>query len=96
MASITAVDFDQAVYAPGDVVRLTVTYVPDTPSVVPTPFTATVTLNDPSGNVLATQDAQATVNVPQAGDTVAVTDSGSRTWTQDSDNGATAVFTAVA
>lgn len=96
MASITSVVFDKAAYAPGDTVTLTVTYVPDTPSVVQENETATVNLTDPSGNLLAGTTAAFTVNTPQAGDLVTVTDTGNHAWVQASDTGSVAVFTTIA
>ena len=97
MASITSLTFDEAAYNTGDTISLTVAYVADTPSVVPTEFTATTTITDAGGNETATSSAPFTVNVAQAaGDVVATTDTGGRAWTEVSDDGSTAVFTAVA
>lgn len=99
MASIDAITFDEAAYNPGDTITVTVGYTPDAPSVVPTTFTANVVINDASGNQLATSSAPFVVNESQpAGDQVAVTDTGSRTWTETpgSDTGSVVVFTSVA
>lgn len=76
---------------------MTVGYTPDTPSMVPTVNTATVNVTDAAGTVTATSSAPFTVNEPQAaGDVVSASDTGNRTWTQVSDNGSVAVFTATA
>ena len=97
MASIDSFTFDQASYDQGATVTATIGYTPDSPSVVPTTFNATANITDASGTVVATSSAPFVVNVAQAaGDTVSVTDDGSRTWTEASDSGSVAVFTAVA
>lgn len=77
---------------------LTIGYTPDTPSAVPTTFSATATITDASGTVVATSaPAPFIVNEPQAaGDVVAVTDDGNRTWALGSDTGSVAVFSATA
>jgi hypothetical protein len=97
MASITSLTFDKPAYNPGDTITLTVDYVPDTAGVNPVTSTATVNVTDANGNVTASDSAPFTVNEPVAGgDTVSVTDSGGRTWTQQSNSGTVAVFTATA
>lgn len=97
MASVDSLAFDQASYAPGSTITLTVDYTPDTASVVPQTFTAAVNITDAAGTVVATSSAPFVVNEAQvAGDKVSVTDSGSRTWAEASDSGSVAVFTAVA
>ena len=100
MASIGSLTFDEASYAPGDTITLTISYTPDTPSVVPQTSNATATITDAAGNVVATSDAAPfVVNEPQpSGDTVGVTDDGNRTWTETpgSDTGSVVVFTATA
>lgn len=96
MASIDTMTFDQPAYAPGDTITLTIGYTPDTPSVTPVTQTATVSLNDPSGTMLSADTADFVVNQLAPGDTLAVTDTGSRQWTQVSDSGTVAVFTATA
>ncbi len=99
MASINSLTFDQPSYTPGELITLTVAYTPDSPSVVPTTFTATATISDSAGNPLGSASAPFVVNVSQpAGDTVAVTDDGGRTWTETpgSDTGSSVVFTATA
>jgi hypothetical protein len=97
MASIDSVTFDQESYNPGDVITITVAYTPDTPGVNPVVFTATANVSDSSGVEVATSSAQFVVNeAVLAGDTVSVTDTGNRAWTQSSDSGSVAVFTASA
>ena len=97
MASIDTMTFDQPAYATGDVISLTVAYTPDSPSVVPQVFTATTAISDSAGNPLGSNSADFTVNQSQpAGDTLATSDSGGRTWAQASDTGSVAVFTATA
>ena len=89
--------FDQASYNVGDTITLTVDYTPDSPAVVPVNETATTTLSDPSGNVLAQSSATLVINELQpSGDTLATTDDHGRVYTQVSDSGAVAVFTATA
>jgi hypothetical protein len=97
MSSITSLTFDQPAYNTGDTISLTVIYVADVPSVVPTTFTATTTITDSAGAETATLSAPFVVNVAQgAGDVVATTDTGDRVWAEASDDGSTAVFTATA
>jgi hypothetical protein len=97
MASIDSMTFDQASYNQGDTITLTVDYTPDVPGVTPTTFTATSVVTNSAGEQTATSSADFVVNVAQpGGDTVATTDTGGRTWTEISDSGTVAVFTATA
>jgi P pilus assembly chaperone PapD len=99
VASVNSLTFDQPAYSTGQTITLTVAYTPDAPAVVPTTFTATATITDSTGTVVATNDAPFVVNVAQAsGDQVGVTDTGNRTWaeTAGSDTGSSVVFTATA
>jgi hypothetical protein len=97
MASIASMTFDQPSYMPGDTITLTVDYTADTPGVNPTTFTATTTVTDSGGTVTASDSAPFVVNeAVSAGDVVAVTDTGSHTWAESSDNGSVAVFTTTA
>jgi len=97
MASITSMSFDQASYDPGATMTLTVEYVADTPSANPVTGTATADITNSGGTVTATSSAPFVVNEPvAAGDVVSVSDDGGRTWTEVSDSGSVAVFTAVA
>ena len=97
MASVDSLTFDESSYAPGALITLTVGYTPDSPSVVPATFTATASITDAAGTVVATSSAPFIVNETQAaGDVVSVIDDGSRTWAQTSDSGAVAVFTTTA
>ena len=97
MASITSIDFDQASYVAGHEVTAVVNYVPDAPNQTAEPFTLSVSVMNSAGTEVAANSATFTVNTPQpAGDKVHVSDSGNRTWTEVSDNGSVAVFTATA
>lgn len=97
MASIQSITFDEASYAPGDTISLTVDYTPDQPGTTPTTFSATVTITDASGAAVANASAPFVVAEPVAGgDTVSVSDDGGRAWSQQSDSGSVAVFTAIA
>jgi hypothetical protein len=97
VASIDTLTFDAAAYSPGDTVSLTVGYTPDSPSVVSQTFTATASIADAAGNVLATNAAPFVVNTTQAsGDVVSVADDGGHAWVKGSDTGTVAVFTTVA
>jgi hypothetical protein len=97
MASIDGMTFDATSYNPGDTVTLTVNYTPDTPSAVPQTFNATSSITDSGGNVVATSSAPFVVNEAQAaGDVVSASDDGGRTWTEGSDSGSVAVFSATA
>lgn len=95
--AITAITFDQATYPPGATITATVKYTPgasDTDTSLT--FTGTVTdnANGQTGTMEGTFVVQTQVNDAT---TVSVADSGNRTWTQVSDDGAgTAVFTATA
>jgi hypothetical protein len=97
MASIDSMTFDQPAYAPGQLITLTVAYTPDAAGVTPTPFTATTVITDSAGAQTATGSADFTVNEPApGGDTLATTDTGSRSWAEASNSGTVAVFTATA
>lgn len=97
MASINSMTFDQPSYNEGETITLVVDYTPDTPGVTPTTFTATSVVTDSAGTQTATSSADFTVNVAQpGGDTLATTDTGGRTWTETSDTGSVATFTATA
>jgi len=97
MASIDSMTFDQPAYAPGDLITLTVDYTPDVAGVNPVTFTATTVITNSAGAATATSSADFIVNQPVAGgDTLATTDTGDRTWTESSDTGSVAIFTATA
>ena len=97
MASISSMTFDETAYNPGDTITLTVDYVPDTPSVVPTTFNATAVITDSSGNQVASTSAPFVINVAQpSGDQVSVTDDDNHTWAKSSDTGSVAVFSTTA
>jgi hypothetical protein len=98
MASIDTMIFDKDAYLPGDLITLTVGYTPDAPGVLPNTFTATETISDAGGNVLATNSAPFVVNetAPSGDHLDDPTDTGNRTWTRVSDDGSTGVFTATA
>jgi hypothetical protein len=97
MASVDSLTFDQAAYNPGDTITLTVGYTPDVPGVNPETFTATSSITDGSGNVVASNSAPFVVNeAVAAGDTVSTTDTGNRAWAESSDSGTVAVFTTTA
>lgn len=101
MASVNSITFDQAAYNPGDTITATVDYTPDTASVVASTFSLTANVNDASGNVVATQSADFVVNTPQPGDTISVSDSGGRAWTEgattiEADSSLSVPFTATA
>jgi hypothetical protein len=101
MASVNSITFDQVAYTAGDTITATIDYTPDTPSVVATTFTLTANVNDTSGAVVATSTGDFVVNTPQAGDTVSVSDTGSRTWAEgatatESDGSLSVPFTATA
>lgn len=78
-----------ASYTPGQLMTLTVIY-SDADS---QPLTVTVTVRDAAGNVSV--PASVTVNITDTL-TITVSDSGGRVWTQVSDNGSVAVYTAIA
>ncbi len=97
MAAITSVTFDKAAYDQGDTVTCTVEYSPDVPSVAVSAQDATADLVNAGGTVTASLGAGFTVAVPQEGaDKVRVSDVTGRQWTEVSDTGAVAVFTATA
>lgn len=93
MASVDSITFDQPAYSPGQVVTLTAAYTPDTPGETPQVFTATVSVLNSGGSVVASNTAPFTVNVPQAGDHAAASDDGGHAWAEQSDSGTVAVFT---
>ena len=89
MASLNSITFNAGsggvagVYSPGDAIDAAIDYTPDVPSVVPQSFTFTGNVVNSGGGVVATLDAPFTVNTPQGGgDTVTVSDTGSRAWTE--------------
>lgn len=91
--SISSITFDQSAYAPGETITATVTYAPGV-SLDTETFTGI-----PTDNVSNLQGATVTENfqISQNDTTsVAVSDSGNRTWTKVSDNGTVAVYTATA
>ena len=97
MATINSLTFDQSAYSPGETITLTVDYTPDATSVVPQTFTATTTITDSAGLQTATLSADFVVNQVQGGgDTLATTDTGNRLWTETSNTGTVATFTATA
>ncbi|MFG1918645.1 hypothetical protein [Micromonospora sp. NPDC048898] len=76
------------VYSPGDQMLLTVTYADaDTK-----PLTVTIVVTDAQGNSSAPVKVTAVIDPL----TLTVTDSSGRIWTRVSDNGAVAVYRAVA
>lgn len=89
---ITSITFDAQAYAPGAVVTATVDYVPGG-SLVSQSFSSTAT--DSATGEIGTLSASFSVLTPDP-TTVAASDSGNRVWTQVSDNGSQAVFTATA
>jgi len=83
MSAINSISFDQASYTQGATITVTIDYTPDTPSVVPQTNTLTATITNSGGTVTAQTTADFTVNVPNpGGDTVQVSDTGNRTWTE--------------
>jgi hypothetical protein len=93
MASVDALTFDKAAYAPGDTVTLTVSWSADTPGSASQTFNVTVNVNDASGNVIASSTSPLVVNTAQAGDTVSVSDDGGHAWNPPSSADVPAVFT---
>ncbi|WP_410811277.1 hypothetical protein [Micromonospora sp. 067-2] len=89
MATPTAIAaLNASVYTPGDQMLLTVTYADaDTK-----PLTVTIVVTDAQGNSSAPVRVSAIID-PLA---LTVTDDSGRTWTRVSDNGAVAVYRAVA
>lgn len=87
-APTVTVALNAAVYAPGDEMRLTVTY-SDTDTC---PVTITVVLTDVRGR--SSEPAQVTAVIDPL--TITVTDDAGRAWTKLSDNGAVANYRAVA
>jgi len=80
---------NKSTFAPGEQMLLTVQYGDTDNDVV----TVTVVVADSQGNVSDPVVVNANINDPV---TVTVTDSDSRVWTKQSDNGAVAVYRAVA
>lgn len=90
---ISGIAFDKPVYTKGvDTVTATVTY---TPGTSPQASTFQVTGTDTVSGLAATLSAVFQVMQPDA-TTFAPSDSGKRAWTQVSDNGSQAIFTAAA
>ncbi|TDC39650.1 hypothetical protein E1211_03610 [Micromonospora sp. 15K316] len=89
MAAPTAsASLNASTYSPGDQMNLTVTYGDaDT-----RPLTLTIVVTDAAGNSSAPIRVAAVIDPL----TVTVTDDSGRTWTRLSDNGAVAVYRAVA
>ena len=94
--SITSITFDKDGYVAGDTITATVNYVAGK-SVTSDTQTFTGTATDAVTHAKGTLVVNFIVNQesPNA-TTVDVSDSGNRSWTQVSDNGSVAVFTAVA
>ena len=100
---IASVLFDKPVYNASDLITVTVTYTPGTSTPPPPPpetfnlsGTATDTASGDQAPFEGTFQVQA-ASVPVTDATTwVVSDTGDRTWTQLSDDGATAVFTATA
>lgn len=90
--SITSITFDKTSYSPGDLITATVDYTAGTSDVSQT-FTGVAT-DSKSGE---TGTLQVSFVVTE-GDTttISVSDSGNRVWTQISDTGSVAKFTATA
>jgi hypothetical protein len=101
VAAVNSITFDQPAYTAGATITATVDYTPDTPSVVASTFTMTANVTDSGGNVVATNTGDFVVNTPQPGDSVSVSDTGSRSWTEgattvESDGSLSVPFTATA
>ena len=91
--TVTSVTFDKTAYAPGDTITATVHY---TPGASDSTVSFTGTATDQSNGQTGTMEGTFTVQINDA-TTVSVSDTGSRTWTKVSDDGAgVAVFTAKA
>ncbi|MEU4679868.1 hypothetical protein [Micromonospora sp. NPDC023737] len=89
MAAPTAsASLNASTYSPGDQMNLTVTY-GDTDS---RPLTITIVVTDAQGNSSAPVRVAAVIDPL----TVTVSDDSGRSWTRLSDNGAVAVYRAVA
>lgn len=86
--TVTA-SLNKSSFAPGEQMILTVSY----GDVDNKALQVTVVVTDSAGN--ASDPVVVTANIADPV-TLAVTDDGSRTWTKQSDNGAVAVFRAVA
>ena len=90
--TISSITFDKATYTPGSIITATINYTAGK-SDVPQTFTGTAT-DSATGQ---TGLLQVTFTVTESDSTaVTVSDSGNRTWTQTSDNGSVAIFTAIA
>lgn len=90
--TITSITFDKATYNPGDTITATVDYSAGKSDVTQT-FTGTATDN----TTKETGSLQVTFTVTENDTTViSVSDSGNRVWTQISDTGSIAKFTATA
>lgn len=90
--AITSIGFDQNVYTPGQLITVTVTY---TAGVSPSTQTLSGTATDSVTGQVGQLSVTFTVMTGNT-TTVAVADSGGRTWAKQSDNGSVAVFTSVA
>ena len=90
--SITSIVFDQTGYNLGQLITVTVTYVPGTSNSVQT-FTGTA--KDSTTGKTGTLSVNFTVIINDS-TIVSVSDSGNRTWTKVSDTGTVAIFTATA
>lgn len=89
---IKTITFDQNSYTPGETITATVAY---------TPGVSTQTQNFTGTAVDSTTGQEGQLSVTFTADvndttTVSVSDTGNRTWTKASDNGSSAVFTAIA
>lgn len=91
--SVTSITFDQTSYNPGQTITATVTYVDGTSDNVQS-FTgvAVDSVTHLSGSLVVSF----TTELTDTGTTVAVSDTGNRTWTKVSDTGSVAKFTATA
>ncbi len=89
---VSSITFDKTGYTPGQTVIATVNYAPGVSGQAQT-FTGTAT--DAATGQQGTLSVSFTVNANDS-TTIAVSDSGSRTWTKASDSGTVAVFTATA
>lgn len=87
-APTVSASLNKATYVPGEVMSLTVNYADaDTQT-----LTVTVTVTDSQGNSSAPSVVTAVIDPS----TITVSSSPARTWTNQSDNGSVAVYTAVA
>lgn len=90
--TISSITFDKTSYSPGDVITATVSYSAGTSDVTQT-FTGTA-VDSVSGEE-GTLQVNFVVTEPDQTN-ITVTDSGGRAWTQISDTGSIAKFTATA